>query len=485
MMTGMIALSVGAWLWPVAVAAYAAAIIGVTVIIVADNGNPVRSLAWMAVVVLLPVIGVAMYFFLGRDLKGTRVVSRRKKRRLVQSENMTSAPRTVRHLGAEANQLIKLGHATSHAAYYPDNDIKLYDDGKSFFDDLKVDLRQATTYINIQYYIFANDRIGTEIAEILMAKAAEGVKVRLLYDHVGCIDVPASFFRHLEENGVAVEPFFKIALPKFFTTLNWRNHRKGVIIDGRIGYIGGMNVADRYITGGDSFGHWRDTSVRFTGPGVAALQLNFAIDWNFMERGLLDDKVSGEPRPTEDSTPDVGVQIIAGGPTERYSGIALTYFKAIAMARKRVLIQTPYFLPNAQMLAALQGAALAGADVRVMMPRQTDSKILAYASRSYISECVGAGIKFYLYEKGMLHAKVLIIDDEISTVGSANFDYRSFEHNFEENIVMYSTEMNERMVRQFDADQAECTRVIPRQWHRRPRMERVRESLCRLLSPLL
>lgn len=472
-------------LWTAVTVAYFAAIIAVAVIIIADNGNPTRSLAWVTVVVLLPVVGVVLYVFLGRGLKGVRTVSRRKRRKLLRAEQQVPLPKFDGRLDDMSRQLVKLGHTTADARFYPDTEVAVFSDGKSFFDALIADMRAATTYINIQYYIFADDNIGTTIADLLVEKAREGVRVRLCYDYVGCIDVPEAFFNRMIENGVEVEPFFKVAFPKFALTLNWRNHRKGVIIDGKIGYIGGMNVADRYITGGDSFGRWRDTSVRISGAAVAGMQYSFAVDWSFMGRELLDDEVSDIPDCYPGATDGVGVQVITGGPTERYSGIALTFFKAIAMARKRVFIQTPYFLPNTPMLNALQAAAIAGADVRVMMPRQTDSKILAYASRSYIDECLGAGIRFYFYEPGMLHAKVLITDDEFSSVGSANFDYRSFEHNFEENIMMYSKEMNELMVSEFERDMADCTRVVPKEWYRRRPLEKLRESLCRLLSPLL
>ncbi|MCM1520492.1 MAG: cardiolipin synthase [Lachnoclostridium sp.] len=478
-------LSVSSWLWPVVIVAYIAAIIAVIYIIVTDNGNPTRSLAWVAVVVLLPVIGILLYVFLGHGLKGIRTISRRGRRKLLKQEELTPPPKIRGHLSPQSCHLIKIGHATSGAPYYPDTSVTLFNDGESFFRSLIIDLEAATSHINMQYYIFADDNIGRRIADILIDKARNGLKVRLMYDYVGCIDVPKDFFSRMADAGVEVEPFFKVAFPKFATTLNWRNHRKAVIIDSRIGYIGGMNVADRYINGGDSFGHWRDTSVRFTGPAVAGLQYNFAIDWNFMGGGIISDNVVDEPVDTVDAVKDVGVQLVTGGPTSRYSGIALTFFRAIAMAEKRVWIQTPYFLPNSPLLGVLQSAALSGVDVRIMLPRINDSRLLAYASRSYITECLGAGIKFYFYEPGMLHCKVLVIDHEFSTIGSANFDYRSLEHNFEENIMMYSTEMNRLIAESFEADMARCTKVIARKWYRRPRHLKIIESVSRLLSPIL
>ncbi len=472
-------------LWPMVTVAYLVAVLAVAWIIITDNGNPVRSLGWIAVVVLLPVLGFVMYLFLGRGLKDTRVISRRKRRRLSAPTELAPSPAMLRALPPDAARLVRLGHATAGAALFTDTPVEVYTSGEDFFNALVADLAAARKSINMQYYIFADDHIGSTISGILKDKARQGLKVRLLYDYVGCIDVPSSFFESMVEAGVEVEPFFRPRFPRLAGTLNWRNHRKGVMIDDMIGYIGGMNVADRYINGGDSFGKWRDTSVRFTGPAVAGLQYHFAVDWNFMGRGLIEYSTAGEASSWPGAVDGVSVQFITGGPTDRYSGIALTFFKAIAQAKKRVFIQTPYFLPNAAMLGALLTASLSGVDVRVMMPRMTDSRLLAYASRSFMAECMGAGVKFYFYEPGMLHAKMLLVDDYFSTIGTTNFDYRSMEANFEENIMMYSLEMNRSIARQFDDDMSQSTRVQPREWHRRSRREKIIESVCRLLSPML
>ena len=481
----MILLAISAWLWPAVTVAYFVAILAVAWIIVIDNGNPVRSLGWIAVVVLLPVLGFLMYLFLGRGLKNTRVISRRKRRRLAATSEHSPVPRVVKSLSPDSARLIRLGHATTGAGFFPDTPVEVYNDGESFFTALVADLRAARECINMQYYIFADDNIGTTIADILIEKAREGLKVRLLYDYVGCLDVPSKFFSRMADAGVEVEPFFKPAFPRLASTLNRRNHRKGVMIDNVIGYIGGMNVADRYINGGDSFGTWRDTSVKFTGSAVAGLQYHFAVDWNFMGRGIFEYNTVESTDSWPGAIAGVGVQFITGGPTDRYSGLALTYFKAIAQAKKRVYIQTPYFLPNTAMLSALMTASLAGVDVRVMLPSMTDSHLLAYASRSFMAECMGAGIKFYLYEPGMLHCKVMVVDDEFSTVGTTNFDYRSMETNFEENVMMYSREMNRSIASQFEEDMRLSKRAMPREWHRRSRGEKIRESVCRLLSPML
>lgn len=242
-----------------------------------------------------------------------------------------------------------------------------------------------------------------------------------------------------------------------------------------------MNIADRYITGGKNFDSWRDTHLRLVGPAVASLQYSFAVDWNFMGQPLLDDSVQqNDPAPG-----DMGVQLITSGPTAQWSNIAMMFHKSIANARHRVYIQTPYFLPTEGLLKALQTAALARVDVRIMMPRRTDSRLLQYASFSYIAECLRAGIKIYLYNPGMMHAKTLIVDDEIASVGSTNFDFRSFEHNFEANLFVYSPRFTQEMAEIFHRDMRQCTRLYQATWARRRRSLKVAESVVRLLSPIL
>ncbi|WP_303036457.1 phospholipase D-like domain-containing protein, partial [Duncaniella muris] len=240
----------------------------------------------------------------------------------------------------------------------------------------------------------------------------------------------------------------------------------------------------RYVRG-TGRGKWRDTAARISGPGVAALQYNFAVDWKFMGQPLLCDPVSGIPDGVKDCMRGVTLQMLASGPNDRWGNMTLLFYKAISTARRRIWLQTPYFLPSDGLLKALESVSLAGVDVRVMMPMSADSKILTYASHSYIEECLLAGVKIYLYEAGMLHSKVMIVDDDFSTLGSTNFDFRSMEHNFEENVLLYSAEANEALTRGFEADASECKRLKLADWNRRSRATRALESLCRLLSPIL
>ncbi|MCM1071879.1 MAG: cardiolipin synthase [[Clostridium] fimetarium] len=469
------------WVWYSVSTLYALIILSIICVVVSENRNPVKTLAWVTVLLVAPVVGLVLYIFFGRNIQGMRVISRknrRKLRRLDGSGRVSSAdlPRS-RH----ALQQIRLASSLCGSDFYPANAAEIFDNGADKFDSLLRDIASARSFINMEYYIVADDRIGTRVADALIERARAGVKVRLLYDHVGSFKVRRRFFRRLEEAGVESTPFFKVVFPPFGTRINWRNHRKICVIDGEIGYIGGMNIADRYVDGG-KFASWRDTHIRVTGPAVLSLEKAFAIDWTFTGHPLIDDPHPA-PRPIEGST--MGMQLITGGPTSHWLNITLVFQKAISVARKCVYIQTPYFLPTEGLLHSLQMAALAKIDVRVMLPARSDSDMLRWASNSYVSECLKAGIKVYFYEKGMLHSKVLIVDDEFATVGSANFDFRSFEHNFEANMLVYSQEFNERIKKQFLRDQRGCRRVNPNRWRHRPLPEKALESFMRLFAPIL
>ena len=469
------------WIYYTLMTIYAITVIVILCVIVSENRNPVKSLAWVTVLILLPLVGVVLYLFFGRSIKNTRMISRRNRRRLRRAERTALSEANERTLSPEARQQIRLAKSLESAEYYPGNDIKVYTDGASKFEALIDDLSKAKRYINLQYYIILDDEIGTRVADVLIERARAGVAVHVIYDNVGSLNTHRRYFKRMRAAGIEVFPFFKVSFPPFGTRINWRNHRKICVIDGEVGYIGGMNIADRYITGGKNFDSWRDTHLRLVGPAVASLQYSFAVDWNFMGQPLLDDSVQqNDPAPG-----DMGVQLITSGPTAQWSNIAMMFHKSIANARHRVYIQTPYFLPTEGLLKALQTAALARVDVRIMMPRRTQSRLLQYASCSYIAEWLCAGIKIYLYNPGMMHAKTLIVDDEIASVGSTNFDFRSFEHNFEANLFVYSPRFTQEMAEIFHRDMRQCTRLYQATWARRRRSLKVAESVVRLLSPIL
>lgn len=460
----------------------------IIIVILSENRNPVKSLAWVTVLLLMPVIGLPLYIFFGRNIKNKRMISRRNRRRLRRREKRVEFDTRKIVLSDGSIQQIIMAKTLSGAQFYPGNTVEVFTDGNAKFRSLESDLRQARKTINIQYYIFEDDELGRRIADILVERVQAGVKVRLLYDHVGSFHVKSRFFKHLKEKGVEAEPFLKVSIPQLASHINWRNHRKICVIDDEIGYIGGMNVADRYLDGGKRFGLWRDMHMRIVGPAVATLQYSFAVDWSFMGGGLIADVDAGRSPDVpvgEKAVSGVGAQLLTSGPTSQWANIGMLFHKAICNARRRVYIQTPYFLPTEALLKSLQAAALSHVDVRIMMPVRSDSVMLTHASKSYISECLRAGIKFYLYQPGMLHSKLMIVDDEFVSIGSSNFDFRSFECNFESNIFLYSKDLASQVLELFRADLKDCVRVDADEWRRRPLSLKAAESVLRLLSPVL
>ncbi|MDE7388762.1 MAG: cardiolipin synthase [Muribaculaceae bacterium] len=460
---------------------YALSVITVIAVIIGENRNPLKSLAWVTVLILLPAVGLVLYFFFGRSVKNKRMISRRNKRRLHRRESFRQGRKAMEVLSEQSQAIARSALGLCGAVYYPGNSIEFFSDGEAKFSSFRRDLLAASKSILLQYYIFEDDRIGTEIAEILKAKAREGVEVKVIYDHVGSLKVKSRFFKDMREAGVEVYPFFRVTFPLLSSRINWRNHRKITIIDSSIGYIGGMNIADRYLTGEPNFTMWRDLHARITGPAVSSLRHSFAVDWSFMGNPLLSDEHTVEKLPESGA----GVQVVTSGPMNQWNNVAHTFLRAIASARQRVYIQTPYFLPTESLLKALQSAALGGVDVRVMIPMRSDSALLVHASRSYVTECLRAGIKFYFFEPGMLHSKLLIVDSEFASMGSTNFDFRSFEHNFEANLMIYSPEVNAKLTEIFMADLRHCHRVVADAWRARSPWHRAVESLVRLLSPIL
>lgn len=470
------------WFTVVITVLYFWVIIAAVIVVLRENRNPIRALSWVIALVFLPGVGLIFYLFFGRSLRGLHMISRHNKRKIMRGHS----PRRVKinevDVPEEHRNLIKLADSLCNSSFTLNNKIDIFTEGRDKFESLKRDLNNAKNSILLQYYIFLDDETGREISEILIRKAEEGVIVKVIYDHVGSFSARNKFFRHMEEAGVQTHPFFRVNFPHFANRINWRNHRKIVVIDGAIGYIGGMNIADRYVKGLPKGKVWRDTHFRVEGEIVESLLYSFAFDWNFNKKEPYVPEVQAIKSVHSNST---GVQLVTGGPTERWNNLSLCFMRAISTARKSIYIQTPYFLPTDGLLNALQAASLAKVDVRIMIPKKTDSSLLHYASFSYITQCLKAGIKVYLYEPGMLHAKSMIIDDVLVTAGSTNFDFRSFENNFECNLFIYDEKINRRMRDIFFEDVRHCKKINIEQWKHRPLYHRFLESLLRLVSPIL
>ena len=365
------------------------------------------------------------------------------------------------------------------------NDIRVYTDGKVKFRALIEEMRQAKKYIHLQYYIIRNDELWQEIEKVLIEKAREGVAVRVLFDSMGCRTMKNKDWERLENEGIQVAEFFPALLGKLQLRVNYRNHRKIVVIDGRIGFVGGFNVGREYLGRDKKFGYWRDTHLCIEGAAVTSLAVRFVLDWNYAakENLFLDDTLFEIPQYTRHGRDPV--QIISSGPDSQIKTIHDNYLRLIHSAKDHVYIQTPYFIPDDSILDALKIASRSGIDVRIMVPCKPDHPFVYWATYSYVGDMVAAGAKCYVYNNGFLHAKTLCVDGMVACVGTANMDIRSFGLNFEVNAVIYSERTVQRLERAFENDMTQCTHVTRKVYDERSLIIKGKEQFSRLLSPLL
>ena len=368
--------------------------------------------------------------------------------------------------------------------------VEFYFTGRDSLEAMYREIEGAKCHIHLQSYIFENDRTGNRFARLLMQKAGEGVEVRVIYDGVGSISLKDDFVGKMKEAGVEMLCFGKVTLPWPTSKVNYRNHRKILVVDGKVGFLGGVNIADRYFYGNE-LGPWHDTHMKVVGEAVASLQTSFFLDRYFILNKGIRRRKKYYPQPEIDrggnssAGKGIATQTVVCGPDSNWASIMQCFFSAITVARKHIYIVSPYFTPNETILNAIKIAALGNIDVRIMLPEKSDSRLAHYSTMSYVGELLEAGVKIYLFKKGFNHSKVVSIDGEVSIVGSANMDMRSFEHNFEILSVIYSKECAGEIEGQFLADAAACTRLDKKTWRMRSKRFKVAESVARLCSPLL
>ena len=456
--------------------------------VVMDNRQPAKTMAWALVIIFVPVVGLVFYLFFGINHRKERMVSQLSVDQLTKRSMLGFVEQQNLRIPERHKQLVDLFVNQSFSLPFKDNQIDIMTDGYAFFPELLKDIAKAKHHIHLDMYIFEDDALGRLVADALIDRAREGVMVRVIYDDVGCWQVAHRFFERMREEGIEVAAYLPVRFPSFTSKVNYRNHRKLVIIDGETGYIGGMNIALRYVKGtGDQ--PWRDTMLRVKGGAVYGLQRAFLIDWYFVDRTLITNRDYYPPLSTFHSPPSTNnclAQIVTSGPTNPYPEIMQGYVRMILAAHRYVYIETPYFLPNEPVLFAIKTAAKAGVDVRILCPLRSDARFVEWASRSYLREAYEAGVKVYLYQAGFLHSKVMVCDDSITTTGSTNVDFRSFENNFEANAFIYDEGMAIRMRNVFLRDQENAILLsdLPQRIH--PSFKkRLWESLIRLMSPLL
>jgi len=454
-----------------------------------ENKNPLKTHSYMLAMIFVPVFGLLIYVLFGQDYRRNKMFSRKavldqaRVNAYVEDQlQLASQHELIQDddIQEKAN-IIKLLLSNNRSFLTKNNSIKLLINGENKFAELLKCLRTAKNHIHIEYYIVDDDLIGNEIAKVLADKANEGVKVRFIYDDVGTSHLHKSFRKIFDPAGVEYYPFMPVYIPEL-SKANYRDHRKIVIIDGNTGFVGGINIADRYINKAGKI-TWRDTHLKIEGEAVYSLQIVFMLNWYFVSKEGL--KFSDRYFPDTGTPGNICVQIAASGPDSDWASIMQAFFVAISTAKSQVLITTPYFIPNEAVLEALKTAALGGVDVQIMFPYKGDNFIVQSASMSYMKEVLVAGVKVHLYTGGFNHSKTMVVDGIISSVGTANMDFRSFDQNFEVNAFIYDKGIAGELIEQFAEDKTQCVPLFLSRWQQRPIRRKLAESTARLLAPLL
>lgn len=462
-------------------------------IIFLERREPTSTWAWLLILFFVPVVGFILYLLFGRQISKKRMFRWEGRKKIgidtlvdyqIDSLKEGSFEYKLSETPTTYKELIYMQLLSNHAVLTQDNHVQIFDDGQEKFAELLHDIRLAKSHIHIQYYIFKLDRLGSRIVDALVEKAKQGVKVRLLYDEMGSRGVHKRDFKELIKYGGEVEIFFPSVLPLINPRLNYRNHRKIVVIDGRVGYIGGFNVGDEYLGLKKKFGYWRDTHLRIEGSSVHPLQTRFLLDWN-QASDRQDLQYADQFFPVFPRKGDTAIQIVSSGPDSDWESIKIGYIKLINMAKKYVYIQTPYFIPDDAFMSAVRIACLSGIDVRIMIPNKPDHLFVYWATYSNVGALIDSGAKIYIYENGFLHAKMIVIDDEAVSIGTANIDSRSFKLNFEVNAFIYDKHVSHQLAELFERDMMYSTELTAEKYANRPTRVKVKESISRLLSPIL
>ncbi len=453
-----------------------------------EKRSPNKTISWILVLLLLPGVGAALYLMFGQDfrkrwrLKKKARTSRKVERTAeIQKQIVESIELFSQEQSLVSKRLINLLLANSNSPFYVDSQVDVLTNGEETYQAMFDSIREAYDHIHLEMFIIRDDKVGNRLKELLIQKAREGVRVRVLYDSVGCWRLGRGYRRELADAGVAVREFFPVLFPVIRRELNYRNHRKILVVDGMTGYVGGLNIGDEYLGEDAKLGFWRDTHIRLTGECVYSLQQIFALDWAY----ACGEELSGERYfPAMSRVGRSIVQIGASGPDSDWETILQAYFTMIATAEERIWITTPYLVPEESLLMGLKTAALSGVDVRILIPSRADHFLVYWASRDNIEVLLEAGVRIYTYQKGFIHSKILLVDSIGASIGTANLDIRSLEINFEVNAFIYDQSFVSRLEADFLKDLADSEEILPEVHRARGLKERFLESLGRIVSPL-
>ncbi|WP_226000271.1 cardiolipin synthase [Paenibacillus sp. BJ-4] len=459
-------------------------IVQIAVIIIVEYHRSNKAIAWLIILFLFPLLGFLVYYFVAKEYSCYRTLQRKKNRQWeqIKADLINRSKRWIPKAMDEVNNWKKRG---DHASFQKISDIPItacnettiYTEGKQAFEAMLEAIAAAKHHIHIEFYIIRDDQLGTRFERLLIRKAQEGIKVRMLYDGIGSRRLGKAYLKRLRDAGVETGCFFPLFTTFFDKRLNYRNHRKIVVVDGKIGFFGGLNIGDEYEGKDPKFGYWRDTHFSIKGDAVLWIQYTFLTDWYLVKEQSITDFVY---YPVQESQGQEFVQIVKSGPDET---ILELLFSFIVSAKKRIYIETPYFVPDPAILLALKTAVIRGIDVRVILPLIPDKKIVYNASLSYVQDLLQAGVRFYCYQKGFIHAKV-VISDQLACSGSANMDMRSFCGQFELNAVFFDRKVVDQLVQDFYQDLSVSHELSLSEFEKRSRIQKMKEVFARLLSPL-
>ncbi|MCD7034979.1 cardiolipin synthase [Metabacillus sp. GX 13764] len=476
------------WIVTMMTIIFTLSIIFIGVLIFLENRHPTQTLTWLVVLGAFPLVGFFFYLFFGRNVRKKRLFEKKalidKKAFSEVQDNLHRYDEQIAEMPDHQQMLFKLSQKLGHTPISFSSQTQILTNGDETFEAIIREIKKAKNYIHLEYYIVRHDRIGLELQDALIEKAREGVDIRFLYDSVGSWKLSKKYIGKMTRAGIKMIPFLPVKLPFLSNKINFRNHRKIVVVDGETGFMGGLNVGDEYLGRDKHFGFWRDTHMFISGEAVRTLEMIFLQDWFYM----TGDKLSFERflHPVEKKIGNTGgVQLIAGGPDNKWEVIKNLFFSMIISAEKSIWIASPYFVPDEDILSAIRVAALSGVDVRVLIPQRPDKRLVFYASRSYFPELLEAGARIFEYKKGFMHSKIIIIDGELASIGTANMDMRSFHLNFEVNAFLYKTASTQTLVQEYENDLEDSAELLPEAFEKRPFYKKVFESFARLLSPLL
>lgn len=457
-----------------------------------DNRDVAVTWAWLLTLILLPGAGFVLYLFVGKKMTSNQIYDLQTQKSLgmsqlaeVQLELLEENESTSE--GAEDEYTINtaiLFLESNESILTRGNQVEIITDGETKFNKFIEDIRNAQNHIHLLYYTFRSDSLGRKIVAALEERAAAGVEVLVVYDALGCRGNDHRFFKRLEELGGKAVVFFGSRIPFVNLRMNYRNHRKILVVDGKTAYLGGFNIGNEYL-GLGRLGHWRDTHMRIEGNAVLTLQSRFFMDWNAVAK--KEDKKDYEDIyfPISRKMGNTAMQIVASGPDNDIQAIKMGFIKMISQAKKSIYIQTPYFIPDESVHEVLKIAALSGVEVHIMIPCKPDHPFVYRATEFFAKDIISYGARVYLYQNGFLHSKVLVVDEEVSSVGTANMDVRSFKLNFEINAFIYDPDLAGQLLQNFQKDQERCIEASLEYFQNQSRWKKFRQYFSRLLSPIL